>query len=161
MRTLSANNIGSNGLVNTAAAPIDIKCSSSFDPARAVMKTTGVFAVLGFSRRRASMAGPSMPGIITSQRIRSGAHSAAVASASGTVCATYNVSAESKLSESATISRISESSSMWRIRNGIALFALAHVSAFTPWLIHVRIIVVTSAFATSFKTRTANMALTP
>jgi hypothetical protein len=39
------------------------------------MKTTGVKVVLGRSRRRLSVVGPSITGIITSSRIKSGGQS--------------------------------------------------------------------------------------
>ena len=82
MRTAAASVIGSNGLAITPSAPSETKCSSSRGCARAVMNTTGMSAVFGLCRRCVSVVGPSIIGIMTSSRIRSGDQAAAAASAS-------------------------------------------------------------------------------
>ena len=68
----AARVIGSNGFGMTPSAPSDRKWSSSLLRARAVMNTTGICAVCRSARSRARVVGPSICGIITSIRIRSG-----------------------------------------------------------------------------------------
>jgi hypothetical protein len=102
-------------LAMTAAAPSAIKRSRSAAGARAVMKITGMFAVLGFSRRRASAAGPSMSDIMTSRMMRSGVQPGTAASASSPLPQLITTNSDLKPSESS--SRIRGSSSTWRMRN--------------------------------------------
>ena len=112
LRTILASVIGSNGLAITAAAPSAVRRLSSCGAVKPVKNIIAAFAVLEHSRSRARTAGPSIPGILTSQRIRSGAHSAAIASASCPVAQVVTVSAGSRASDNSTIFRMSASSSM-------------------------------------------------
>src|SRR6185369_14734055 len=77
-----ASVMGSKGLVSTPAAPSALRRSTSVAMALAVRNTTGMAAVAGSSRKRASVEGPSRPGIMTSSRTASGWSSFARASAS-------------------------------------------------------------------------------
>ena len=79
-------------------------------------KTTGIPAVAALSRRRVSVVGPSMPGIITSSRIRSGDQAAASASPSRPHAQVRTVSSGSRDSASSTTLRTSASSSTTRNR---------------------------------------------
>jgi hypothetical protein len=56
-----------------------MKFSTSRVCARAVMDKTGMAEVCGFSRKCASVIGPSIRGIMTSSKIKYGDHSAASA----------------------------------------------------------------------------------
>jgi hypothetical protein len=98
-------------LAITPAAPSDRNRSSSLAWARAVMKTTGTAAVCGRSRRRASVIGPSMSGIMTSSRIRSGAQLVVAVSASPPDAQLRTANAGSRPSDISTTSRMSGSSS--------------------------------------------------
>jgi len=111
-RILSANIIGSNGFVITATEQRAFNIPTSLARALAVMKTNGIFAVFGFSRRRASIAGPLMFGMTTSQRMRSGARLVATAMASLASPQLVSSIAGLRASENATMSRIIGSSSM-------------------------------------------------
>ena len=66
----------------TARESSSLYLATSAGCTRAVRKITGVVAVAGTCRSARSVSRPSMPGIMTSRRIRSGRNSAADAMAS-------------------------------------------------------------------------------
>ena len=73
IRSMSEDSVaGSNGLATTPLAPTRIYSSVSVLLIRAVMNTTGMSRPDGDFRNLRSVAGPSISGIITSSRTRSG-----------------------------------------------------------------------------------------
>ncbi|MNT13897.1 hypothetical protein D3C72_1488800 [compost metagenome] len=62
----------SSGLVRKSSAPASSPRIRSCRPSSAVTSTTGICRVFGSSLRRRQVSNPSMPGIMTSSRIRSG-----------------------------------------------------------------------------------------
>ena len=126
-----ASVIGSNGFGITPTAPSETKSSISRACARAVMNTTGVLVVRGRSRRCVSVVGPSITGIITSSRMRSGGHGRCALSASAPEAQLRIANSGSSPSDISTTSRMSGSSSTWRMRSDSCDFpgcaARAHV----------------------------------
>ena len=108
-----ASSMGSKGLVMTPAAPRPMSLPRSWLCALAVMKTTGVSAAAGISRRALKTPGPSMTGIITSRSTTSGCQSlpAIMAMASAPDSAVRTAMSWSSAKDIAAISRMSGSSS--------------------------------------------------
>ena len=111
------SDIGSNGLMITPMAPRLRRWAISFGCPLAVMNTAGVNASAGSSRKRASVVGPSMSGIMTSSSNRSGRYllasrmaSSPDAQASTSKCPTRSIA-------SVATRRISTESSTNRMRS--------------------------------------------
>ncbi len=102
------------GLVRKSSAPASRPCTRSEGASSAVTMTTGTWAssASAFMRRQTSK--PSMPGIITSRRTRSGLWAEAAFSASGPLDAvtTSKYSAESLASSSFTLAAMSSTTRM-------------------------------------------------
>src|SRR5579875_10172 len=103
--------IGSKGFLMTPAAPIFKYPATSSVRTLAVMKMTGISLVSGLSLSRASVAGPSMSGIITSSNITSGFSPAASESASAPEEASTTCHRPTPLKLTLPISLMSASSS--------------------------------------------------
>src|SRR6185503_478999 len=114
--TCCESDSGSNGFTNTAFTPRSAKRERSVACTFAVSSITGICAVAGFFCNSRKVAGPSMPGIITSSRIASGWYVAARASPCAPELATITSHPATVSRLSAATSRISSSSSMIRMR---------------------------------------------
>ena len=130
-RTSSVSRIGSNGFGITPMAPMRSRAATSSGCILAVMKMAGTSRPVAVSRNRPSNVGPSMPGIITSSRSRSGRKPERRASASSPDSQARTVRPPTTSSASRATSRMSGSSSTYRTRSsGVEL--IARVPRFGP-----------------------------